>query len=104
MLEVLGIGADSTLGIIGTLTAFNIIVVEVLKNVLPKKIPTKIVAMISAVVIVLGYVCIFNTITLKTVALGILGSFVVAFISMYGFDSFKDVFERLKLKDNGGEK
>lgn len=106
MLETLvGTNAGSVLGIAGTLAAINTIVVEVLKNVLPKKIPTKLVAMISAMVITLGYVFIFGTITPQSIILAMLGGFVVAFISMFGFDSLKDVFERFKVKeDNGGEK
>ena len=47
METMLGTSAGSVLGIAGTLAAINTIIVEVLKNVLPKKIPTKLVAMIS---------------------------------------------------------
>lgn len=106
MLEtMLGISAGSILGVAGTLAAINVIIVEVLKNILPKKIPTKLVAMISAMIVVLGYIFIFGTITPQSIILGILGGFVVAFISMFGFDSLKDIFERFKIKeDSGGEK
>lgn len=105
MLEtILGTNAGSVLGIAGTLAAINTIIVEVLKNVLPKKVPTKLVAMISALVVVLGYIFIFGTITPQSIILGILGGFVVAFISMFGFDSLKDIFNRFKVKEDGGEK
>ena len=106
MLEtMLGASAGSVLGIAGTLAAINTIIVEVLKNILPKKVPTKLVAMISAMFVVLGYVFIFGKISPQNIALGILGGFVVAFISMFGFDSLKDVFNRFKVKeDDGGEK
>ena len=105
METMLGTSAGSVLGIAGTLAAINTIIVEVLKNVLPKKIPTKLVAMISAIIVVFGYIFIFGTITPQSIILGILGGFVVAFISMFGFDSLKDVFERLKVKEeSGGEK
>ena len=106
MLEtMLGISTGSVLGIAGTLAAINTIIVEVLKNILPKKIPTKLVAMISAMIITLGYIFIFGIITPQSIILGILGGLVVAFISMFGFDSLKDVFERFKVKeDDGGEK
>lgn len=105
METMLGTSAGSVLGIAGTLAAINTIIVEVLKNVLPKKIPTKLVAMISAIVVVFGYIFIFGTITPQSIILGILGGFVVAFISMFGFDSLKDVFERFKVKEeSGGEK
>lgn len=105
METMLGINASSVLGIVGTLAAINTIIVEVLKNILPKKVPTKIVAMISAMIVALGYIFIFGVITPQSIILGILGGFVVAFISMFGFDSFKDIFDRFKIKeDNGGEK
>ena len=105
METMLGTSAGSVLGIAGTLAAINTIIVEVLKNVLPKKIPTKLVAMISAIIVVFGYIFIFGTITPQSIILGILGGFVVAFISMFGFDSLKDVFERFKVKEeSGGEK
>lgn len=104
MLEtMLGISASSVLGIAGTLAAINTIIVEVLKNILPKKVPTKLVAMISAMAVVFGYVFIFETLTIQNVIFSILGGFVVAFISMFGFDSLKDIIERFKVK-GGGEK
>lgn len=105
METMLSISTSSVLGIVGTLAAINTIIVEVLKNILPKKVPTKIVAMISAMVVTLGYIFLFGIITPQSIILSILGGFVVAFISMFGFDSFKDIFDRFKIKeDDGGEK
>ena len=105
METMLGISTYPVLGIIGTLAAINTIIVEVLKNILPEKVPTKIVAMVSAMVVVLGYTFLFGVITPQNIVLSIFGGFVVAFISMFGFDSLKDVFDRFKIKeDDGGEK
>lgn len=105
METMLDMSAGSVLGITGTLAAINTIIVEVLKNILPKKVPTKIVAMISAMVVVLGCIFLFGVITPQSIILGIFGGFVVAFISMFGFDSLKDIFDRFKIKeDDGGEK
>lgn len=105
METMLSMSTSSVLGIVGTLAAINTIIVEVLKNILPKKVPTKIVAMISAMVVALGYIFLFGIITPQSIILSILGGFVVAFISMFGFDSFKDIFDRFKIKeDDGGEK
>ena len=102
---MLSMGTESVLGVAGILAAINTIIVEVLKNILPKKVPTKPIAMISAMVVVFGCIFIFEAITPQSIILGIFGGFVVAFISMFGFDSFKDVFDRFKIKeDNGGEK
>lgn len=101
---LLNANAGSTLGLAGTLTAINIIVVEVLKAILPKKIPTKIVTIISAMVIAISYMFIFDAISLQNGFIGIVSGFVIAFISMYGFDSLKDILNRFKVKDEGGEK
>lgn len=100
---MLDANAGSTLGIAGTLTAINIIVVEVLKTVLPKKIPTKIVTIICAMIITISHIFAFNGISWQNVFLGIVGGFVVAFISMFGFDSLKDILNRFKVKEDGGE-
>ncbi len=88
---------------IGVLAAINTIVVEVLKAVLPKKVPTKLVAIISAIIVVFCYIIGFETITLQNIILGIFDGFVVAFISMFGFDALKDIFNRFQIKEKGGE-
>jgi len=52
--------------------------------------------MIISLVITLGFVLLFCTISVKMILLGIVGSFVVAFISMYGWDTFKEIIARFK--------
>ena len=100
-----GTGTGSMLGMVGTLAAINTIIVEVLKAILPKKVPTKLVSMITSVFVVLGYIFVFEPITIQNIAFGVVGSFVIAFISMFGFDALKDVFIRFKPKDEKeGEK
>ena len=89
---------------LGVLAAINTIVVEVLKTILPKNIPTKLVALISAMIVVFCYIIGFETITVQNIILGIFDGFVVAFISMFGFDSLKDIFNRFQVKEKGGEK
>ena len=60
------------------------------------------VLIISLIITVLA-VIIFCEINFKMVAAGIVGSFVVSFVSMYGFDSLKSIFDRFAKGNNGGE-
>ena len=100
-MEVLAaLGSGSALGLVGILAAATAIIVEVLKAVIPKSFPTKALAMIVSFVVVLGYTIVFGTITVSSIILAIFGGFVVSFISMFGFDSFKEIVNRF----TGGEK
>ena len=105
MLEtLLNITGGSVIGVAGTLAAINTIIVEVLKNVLPKKFPTKALAMITSFFVMAGCIIAFGSFNAQSIVLGIFGSFVIAFISMFGFDTFKEVLDRFKVeKDKGGE-
>lgn len=94
------LGGGSVLGMIGVLAAVVAIIVEVLKNVLPQSIPTKLLTMIVSFVVVLVYTFVFGTVTLPSIVLAIFGGFVISFISMFGFDQFKEVINRF----TGGEK
>lgn len=94
------LGGGSVLGMIGVLAAAVAIIVEVLKAVLPKSFPTKLLTMIVSFVVVLVYTIVFGTITVSSVVLAIFGGFVISFISMFGFDQFKEIINRFM----GGEK
>ena len=48
-------------------------------------------------------IIIFCEISFKIIAAGIIGSFVVSFVSMYGFDSLKSIFDRFTKSNGGGE-
>lgn len=99
-MEVLAtLGGGSVLGLVGILAAATAIIVEVLKAVLPKSFPTKILAMIVSFIVVLAYTIMFGTITVTSIIMAIFGGFVVAFISMFGFDQFKEIINRF----TGGE-
>lgn len=94
------LGGDSVLGLVGILAAATAIIVEVLKVVLPKSFPTKALTMIVSFVVVLVYTFMFGTITVTSIIMAIFGGFVVSFISMFGFDQFKEIINRF----TGGEK
>lgn len=96
---LLTLGNSSSIGLVGILAAATAIIVEVLKAVLPKSFPTKILAMIVSFVVVLGYTFVFETISIASIILAIFDGFVVSFISMFGFDQFKEIINRF----TGGE-
>ncbi len=93
-------GGSSALGLVGIFAAATAIIVEVLKAIIPKSFPTKALTMIVSFIVVLGYTIVFGTITVSSIILAIFGGFVVSFVSMFGFDSFKEIVNRF----TGGEK
>jgi hypothetical protein len=97
MLEtVFGISASTSLGVIGILAALVSIVTEVLKKIIPNSFPTKALVIIISLILTIGFILIFCTLSLKLILLGIVGSFVVAFIAMYGWDTFKEIITKFK--------
>lgn len=91
------------LGQIGVFAAMTSIITQVLKNLLPNKFPTKILATLVSFVVVVGYTVIFGEISPSSIFMAIFGGFVVAFISMFGYDQFKETILRFKDIDKGGE-
>lgn len=97
MLELsTSMSVSSILGIIGILVIIVNIITEVLKAIVPKQFPTKALAILVSFFVTIGFVLIFCTISIKMFALSIIGSFVVAFISMYGWDTFNEIISRFK--------
>lgn len=92
----IGMSTGNVLGAIGILAAIVSIITELFKKIVPESFPTKALVMIISLVITLGFVLLFCAISVKMILLGIVGSFVVAFISMYGWDTFKEIIARFK--------
>lgn len=89
------------LSILGLLSFIVNIIVELIKEVGPlKKVPTQAVAIVvSLIVCCLGsvlYINYFNvTISiLSLISIIVLGCFPVAYIAMFGFDTFKSLYEK----------
>lgn len=95
--------AGTTLGVLGALSALTNIIVELIKGYLPK-VPTKIVTLIVAIIVCLVYAIMEMGFVVPTLVFGIFGGFVVAYAAMNGFDTIKDISDRFKLKDDGGER
>ena len=90
----LGLG---TLGSISSMAFLTMIIVEVLKNIIPKKFPTQILVLIVALIIaiIVPFLAPGVVISFATIASSILNGFIIAFISMNGFDSLKKMWERI---------
>lgn len=93
---LIGMSTGNVLGTIGILAAIVSIITELFKNIIPRAFPTKALVMITSLIITLGFIIIFYAISVKMIVLGIIGSFVVAFISMYGWDTFKEIITKFK--------
>lgn len=90
---------DPILGTIGMLATLTAILVQSIKNFLPSKIPTKIVTLIVALIITIAYIVFTIGLSVTNVVVGIFGGFVVALVSMDGFDTIKDILNRFKTKE-----
>lgn len=97
MLEtLLGIQVGVTLADLGAMTALVTIVVQVLKSVLPKKFPTKALTVIVALATSLTLVLLSFGAGIFNIVTGIFVGFIVAFISMNGFDSLREIWQRFQ--------
>lgn len=100
-MNLLELTNGSMLGAAGVLATITSIIVQVLKNIFPKKFPTRLLTLIVALVVVIGNTLITGPITFGSIVSALFTSFVVAFISMFGFDSVKDIIK--KCGGNRGE-
>lgn len=103
ILSLLGTSTVSVIGVIGILAAFVSVITEVLKGIIPKSFPTKLLVLIISFIVTILTIIVFCEISFKMIAAGIIGSFVVSFVSMYGFDSLKSIFDRFVKSNSGGE-
>lgn len=87
----------------GGLAAMVAVIVQVLKNLLPKGFPTKYLTMIVSLFVVFGFIAVTSTFTAPTIIGGIFSSFIISFISMFGFDTFKELVERTEMKGSGDD-
>ena len=84
---------------IGGLVTLVTVIVEVLKQMLPKAVPTKIVTIVVSLIVCIAVLFVSGTIEPAQVIGAIFGSFVVAFISMNGYDSLKSICDRFKTQE-----
>lgn len=103
--QILGLTTGATLTDLGVLAAITTVVVQVLKQVLPKSFPTKALTIITGIIISLTAALICYGFALKSIGIGIIIGFITAFVAMNGFDSLRDIWSRFTIKeeDSGGE-
>ena len=95
----LTIDVSTVLGVIMALAFLVNIIVQLTKGIIP--CPTKLWCILVSIAVMMGtlYAAIsFHMIEASGVSVifGLFGSFIVAYIAMYGFDTFKDLWERFK--------
>ena len=104
--SILGISIGTLLGTVGGLAFIVSLITEVLKNLLPTKFPTKLLVMLISLILTIGLVFLFGGVSVINGIYGAVGSFIVSFVSMYGWDSFKELYDRFKYgkeSSSGGE-
>lgn len=99
MLEkILGISMNTTVADLAALAALTSIIVQVLKKIIPSKFPTQALVIIVALFITTLVSVMVYGVLLKAFAVGLISGFVVAFISMEGFNSLRNIWTRFTLK------
>lgn len=93
----LGLTTGFSIVDIGVLAALVTIIVEVLKSVFPKEFPTQILATCTSLIVSLTLCVGFYKVSVTTIFLGLILGFIVAFVSMKGFDALKEVLTRFTL-------
>ena len=93
----------AVLGVVMALAFAVNIIVQITKEFIP--VPTKLWCIIVSASVVLGGMLALVSgghikFSIVTIILAILGSFIIAFIAMYGFDTFKELWERFKKGEN----
>ena len=92
-----GIGLQD-LSILATITT---VLVQFLKQIVPKKFPTQILTLIVGIITTVIYVAVVAGFSATTVISAILMGCITAFISMNGFDALKDIWSRVSGKQSG---
>lgn len=103
LLENLVSGGVTLVSIIGVFAFFLSIVVQLTKDFVPKKIPTKLyVLVLSLVITVVGVLCYLQytgvDIKLYHIVGSVVLSFIIAFISMYGWEELNELKNRFVKK------
>ena len=86
--------------LVGILAFIVSIIIEVIKNIGPmKKVPTQLVTIIISIVIcTVGYIAYASyskmPLTWYYIFAAFISSFIVAYVSMFGFDTLKELYER----------
>lgn len=96
MNNLFGLGSLSDLSILATITT---IFVQFIKGLIPKKIPTQLVTLISGILITELFICTRADFTVWNLIIGVLMGCITSFISMNGFDAFRSIWNRMVAGD-----
>lgn len=92
--------SGAMLGVLGALSMIVNIIVQLIKDYFPN-VPTKIITLIMSIVVCLTYSIMEMGFTAPAMIFGLFGGFIVAYASMNGFDTIKEIKNRFSLKDGG---
>ena len=93
------------LGVLMVLAFVVNIIVQITKELIP--LPTKAWAIIVSLIVTISSTYIASSykmfdFTISNIILSSVGSFIVAYIAMYGFDTFKELWERFRDGESNG--
>lgn len=99
----LGLTTGASLTDLGILAALTTVVVEVLKQIVPKNFPTKFLTIIVSLFISFTSTFTCYGITVKNGFSGLIIGFITAFVAMNGFDSLKSIWDRFVIQEEDSE-
>lgn len=91
LLQLIG---SSPIGLVVVMASLVSIITQVLKNILPERLKTRVLVLFISIFVVFGYSFATVPITSLVIFNDICLSFIISFVSMFGFDSLKDVIKR----------
>lgn len=102
-MEIITNNMSYVLGVVMVLAFIVNIIVQITKEYIP--IPTKLWCILVSASVIIGAMLAAVTLgyinfSVAGIILAIIGSFIVAFIAMYGFDTFKELWKRFKEGEN----
>lgn len=92
-----GIGLQD-LSILATITT---VLVQFLKQIVPKKFPTQILTLIVGIITTVIYVIVIAGFSAAMLISAVLMGCITAFISMNGFDALRDIWKRVSNEQSG---
>lgn len=84
---------------LSVLAAITTIVVQLIKDLLPKKIPTQLVTLVVGILITELFICTNSSFNIYNIIIGVLMGCMASFISMNGFDALKNIWVRVSAGD-----
>lgn len=97
--EIFGASINNVFGQLASLSFLVSIIVEILKQIVPKKCPKQLLTIIVSIIVTIFVVILCQGFSVNGIITSVLTGFVVSYISMNGFDTFRNIYGKIMSKD-----